>query len=94
MVAVTEFSNGYFEKTITVFIMITIQMRYYRWQKIIKHYYSVSDSLSQKLTHTVMKVNMPSVKTVVTQQPFFSYFFNSTVLQQAVEFLGKSVVII
>lgn len=36
MVVVTEFSNGYFEETITVFIMITLQMRYYSWQKIIK----------------------------------------------------------
>lgn len=36
MVVVIEFSNGYFEETITAFIMITLQMRYYSWQKIIK----------------------------------------------------------
>lgn len=46
MVADTEFSNGYFEETITVFIMITLQMRYYSWQKIIKQV------IIQLLTHS------------------------------------------
>lgn len=52
MVAVTEFSNGYFEKTITVFIMITIQMRYYSWQKIIKQV------IIQSMTHSAKSLYM------------------------------------
>lgn len=52
MAAVTELSKGYFEEIITVFIMITLQMRYYSWQKIIKQ------DIIQSVTHLANSLYM------------------------------------
>lgn len=60
MVVVTELSNGYFEETITVFIMITLQMRYCSWQKIIKQV--ITQSLAHLALHAMMKATCQHLK--------------------------------